>query len=273
MKRINFKSKSGIMLCCAMSVLLVGAEDKVTEIKNKEESTGITPTPVSAPGADKKEGESAEEAVEAEKSTLRITFREVPEACKHGLYMMKENGAYERLPMIIGLFSPRVDMPKDGVVTVYDKEPVDGQPQGNKLFSAKVPEGVKGDVLGIIIPNKDGSYEMLFINESSIKPGRVFLANTTKESLGLTVGKDQMKEYAPGEQIYLDLGFTLGGSKNLHPIKLHRKDAKGKWYVTRTYALLCREGVSEIALLVWNESLQRPDVQKFSIGKENVRTN
>lgn len=253
MKRINFISKAVVIICCAASILFAVAEENVAEVK-KEENKKDTPG-----------------AIVAEKDTIRITFRDVPEACKRGLYMMKENGGYEIIPAIIGLFSPRMDMPADGVVTLYDQAPVDGQPQGKKLFSAKVPEGLKGEILGLIIPSAKDPYEMLFLKQSSIKPGRVFLANTTKETLGVTVGKEQMKEYSPGQQVYLDLGFTLGGDKNLHPVKLHRKDAKGKWYVTRTYALLCREGVSEIALLVWNESLQRPDLQKFSIAKENVK--
>lgn len=253
MKRINFISKLGVVLCCTASVLFAGADENIAEVKKEQGKEGSA------------------EAVIAEKNTIRVTFRDVPEACKNGLYMMKENGACEIIPPIIGLFSPRMDMPVGGVVTLYDKAPVDGQPQGKKIFSAKVPDGVKGEILGIIIPSAKDPYEMLFLNQSSIKPGRVFLANTTKETLGVTVGKEQMKEYSPGQQVYLDLGFTLGGDKNLHSVKLHRKDAKGKWYVTRTYALLCREGVSEIALLVWNESLQRPDLQKFSIAKENAK--
>lgn len=299
MKRINFISKSGIILCCSASVLFAGAEENVSEVKKdedntvpievvveketttddkktessekKEESKNSSEAPVSAPGAQNKEDKSAKESVVAEKNTIQVSFRDVPEACRGGLYMMNGNGGYEVIKPVIGLFSPRMDMPAYGVVTLYDQAPVDGQPQGKKVFSAKVPEGIKGEILGLIIPSAKDPYEMLFLKKSSIRPGRVFMANTTKEALGVTVDKGQMKEFAPGQQVYLDLGFTEGGNKNMHPVKLHRKDAKGKWYVTRTYALLCRKDVSEIALLVWNEDLKRPDLQKFVLARENLR--
>lgn len=199
---------------------------------------------------------------------IRFTFKEVPLDCQGGLYMVLTRDRCAKVDPIMGLVGSRLPLPSNRVVTLYDKPLDKGKPQGKKILTAQVPSEISGKVIGVFVASQGGGYDLFFVDEGKLEGGTTYIRNLTNETLGLQIGKDKLLTMKPGDSELFAPDFSADG-KNSHSGKMYRQDESGKWYVSRQFALLCRKTVAGLALLVWNQSIDKPDLQKVDIASEN----
>lgn len=199
---------------------------------------------------------------------IRFTFKEVPPDCQGGLYMVLNKERCAKVDPIMGLVGSRLPLPASRVVTLYDKPLDKGKPQGKKILTAQVPSGLSGKVIGVFVGSQGGGYDLFFVDEGKLEGGTTYIRNLTNETLGLQIGKDKLMTLKPGDSELFAPGFSAEG-KNSYSGKMYRQEEGGKWYVSRQFSLISRKEVAGMALLVWNQGIDKPDLQKVDIANEN----
>lgn len=243
---INVKKWGMMILCCAV-VGFISASSSLTAAP----SQGVSSSSVSTN--------------KSSSTGIRFSFKDIPDTCQDGPYMIAERGKCVQIPPISGLLGDRFPIPANRIITLYDKPAEDGKPAGKKLISAQLPKDMGKNVIGVIASGRAGDYDLFFIDEKDVKKGTVLLRNLTPEALRIQITDHKAIDLAPGQsETFSPDGKEAG--KGVYPAKLYCKDKDGKWYVTRQMAFSVRKDIAEIALIIWNASIKRPDFQKISVS-------
>lgn len=201
---------------------------------------------------------------------IRFTFKDIPGNCPKGLYLRLNKDKCILVTPIMGLAGARVPFPRTGMIEMYEKPIVNGEPQGKKIISIPLPAGLSTKVLGVIIPGQEeGQYNIFFVDEKQLNEGAIFIRNLTNERIGLQIGGDKVMDFTPGKSEIFAPSLSGDKKSNVYPAKMYRQDKEGKWYVTRQLALMCRPKIQEIVLIIWNSSIDKPDIMKIQIAPEN----
>lgn len=201
---------------------------------------------------------------------IRFTFKDIPGNCPKGLYLRLSKEKCILVTPMMGLAGARVPFPRTGMIEMYEKPIMNGEAQGKKIISAQLPSGLSTKVLGVIMPGQEeGQYNLFFVDEKQLNEGAIFIRNLTNERIGLQVGGDKVMDFTPGKSEIFAPALSDEKKSNIYPAKMYRQDKAGKWYVTRQLALMCRPKIREIVLIVWNSSIDKPDIMKIQIAPEN----
>ena len=201
---------------------------------------------------------------------VRFTFKDIPATCPNGLYLRLNKEKCILVTPMMGLAGARVPFPTTGMIEMYDKPIMNGEAQGNKIISTQLPRGLSTKVLGVIVPGKEeGQYSLFYIDEKQLEEGTIFIRNLTNERIGLQLDGDKVLDFPPGKSEIYAPSLSNEKASNIHPGKMYRQGPDGKWYVTRQLTLMCRPKVREICLIVWNNSINKPDFMKIQIAPEN----
>lgn len=196
---------------------------------------------------------------------IRFSFQDVPKDMESGVYFSKPSETDFWVKPMIGLFSPTLPFPEDGVVKLYDSK---ATPDSKPILTAKIPEGLGKEILAIIVPFKDGRKELVFLDKNSIKGEKFFLKNVSGTLLGIQMGSQDMVELADGGEHFFTP--TVKNERGIYAGRLKLKGKKGDWYSSRTFAFRARETLFEVILVIQNTELGKPDIQKFIFTEQSV---
>lgn len=250
------------------SVSPVKEETQKSENKKSSEETPVAvvpPVEKNAASEDKTIAESGKDSADIASQGIRFSFQDVPKDMESGVYLSKPSENDFWVKPMIGLFSPTLPFPEDGVVKLYDSK---AKPDSEPILTAKIPEGLGKEILAIIVPFKDGRKELVFLDKNSIKGEKFFIKNVSGTLLGIQMGSQDMVELANGAEYFFTP--TVKNEKGIYAGRLKLKGKKGDWYSSKTFAFRARETLFEVILIIHNAEFGKPDIQKFIFTEQSV---